>query len=68
MLLSLPMSVALVYLTQKRMVGSLMLGVQLADVSTRCSGHPQGALFWHCADKLVAIQSVSHVSGGPPNS
>ena len=26
-------------------VDNLMLGVQLADVSTRCSSHPQGKLY-----------------------
>ena len=37
----LPVAVA-VEKQQRFFVDNLMLGVQLADVSTRCSSHPQG--------------------------
>ena len=37
------LSVAVAVEKQRRFfVDNLMLGVQLADVSTRCSSHPQG--------------------------
>ena len=46
-------------------VDNLMLGVQLADVSTRCSSHPQGKSEARCEIDGRPHLPVSPWGGGP---